>query len=121
MFIRAVIIYIIGLFLLILFFGLMLQWSTTPSNAHDWYTGIKNEIGQACCGGRDCAAISDQYVRVVPGGYEVHLPALHKFAWPEIHAFVSNDRAKPAPTGGEYHLCFWGGEVKCFFFPAPSF
>lgn len=92
-----------------------------PAKAHDWYTGLRNETGAPCCGGSDCADISDEYVRAVPGGYEVHLPTGHRFAWPAIDAFVSDARAKPAREGGTYHLCWWGGEVRCFFFPAPAF
>lgn len=90
---------------------------------HDWYLGLHNEDGQLCCGGVDCGPVRDDEVTPVPGGYEVHVRDFSPLGISKgrIDAFVSNMRAKPAKEGGEYHLCFWGGEVKCFFFPAPSY
>lgn len=87
---------------------------------HSWYTGLQNEQGQICCGGTDCGPLADSEVTPVPGGYQVHTK---DFAPKhiKIDAFVPNARAKPAKEGGEYSLCYWGGEVKCFWFPAPSF
>ncbi len=121
MFARALILYIVAILVLVLFIGLAIQWATMPANAHEWYTAEHNEKGQACCGGRDCAAIPDTAVTPVPGGYNVHIPEGFIPGWPAINTFVSNVRAKPAPTNGDYHLCYWGDEVRCFFFPAPSF
>ncbi len=96
---------------------------TPPAFAHSWYTGLHNEDGQLCCGGSDCAAIGDNEVTPVPGGYQVHVRDFSPLGVSKgpINAFVPNSRAKPAKEGGEYHLCYWGGEVKCFFFPSPSY
>lgn len=88
------------------------------ASAHDWYSGLQNEIGETCCGGSDCAAISDEDVTPVPGGYDVHVP---KFMGYPFRAFVPNSRAKPAKEGGEYHLCVVAGQARCFFFPAPTY
>ena len=89
-----------------------------PVPAHDWYSGLQNEAGEYCCGGNDCAAVPDQDVTPVPGGYQVHVPF---FKSGPVAGFVPNSRAKPAKEGGQYHLCYWGGEIKCFFYPAPSY
>lgn len=93
---------------------------STPAGAHDWYTGLKNEAGQLCCGGLDCGPIPDEDVTPVPGGYQVRVKS---FGWNKVNidAFVPNARAKPAKQGGEYALCYWGGQIRCFFFPAPSY
>lgn len=88
------------------------------AHAHDWYTGLRNEKNQGCCGGLDCGPIAESAVTPVPGGYQVDTD---DFKGIPIHTFIPNARAKPAKEGGDYHLCYWGGEVKCFFFPAPSF
>lgn len=95
--------------------------ATPDARAHSWYSGLKNEVGHGCCGGRDCAPIEEARVQAVPGGYRVQLPAGYRFDWPAIDAFVPNARAQPAKVGSDYHLCYWGNEVKCFFFPAPAF
>lgn len=92
--------------------------AATPSYSHDWYTGLQNEAGQYCCGGSDCAAVPDRYVTPIPGGYRVDIP---DFKGQSVHALVPNARARPAKEGGEYHICVVGHEVRCFFFPAPSY
>jgi len=85
---------------------------------HDWYSGLLNEKGESCCGGSDCAEISDEDVTPVPGGYQVHIPS---FKGQALEAYVPNARAKPAKEGGQYHMCYWDHEIKCFFFPAPTY
>lgn len=100
-----------NLLFLVLFF-------CTPVSAHDWYSGLKNEANQYCCGGNDCAEIGDQYVTPVKGGYEVQVP---DFFGKAVSGFVPNIRAKPAKQGGNYHMCVVGGDIRCFFYPAPSY
>lgn len=92
---------------------------TGEVRAHSWYEGMVNELGQRCCGGLDCGPVPEEDVTPIPGGYQIHV---REFGWNKvkIDAFVPNARAKPAKEGGEYHLCFWANEVKCFFFPAPA-
>jgi hypothetical protein len=93
-----------------------------PAQAHDWYSGIVNEDGLSCCGGSDCAELADQYVDEVPGGYIVDIPAgAWKIYQGPFSAFVPDSRAQAARQGGNYHLCIVGGQVRCFFFPAPSY
>ena len=89
-----------------------------PALSHDWYSGLQNEAGQYCCGGNDCAEIGDQYVKPVKGGYEVKVP---DFFGKPVSGFVPNARAKPAKQGGNYHMCVVGGDIRCFFYPAPAY
>ena len=112
----AVVLWLLALLAVLLFVGLYAM--TWPAQAHDWFTGLHNEKGELCCGGIDCGAIPEEDVTPVPGGYQVHVPNFK--GWPVI-GFVPNYRAKPAKEGGEYHLCYWGGEIRCFFYPAPSY
>lgn len=102
---------------MVLFLFIVLLWSS-GAYAHDWYSGITNEKGESCCGGNDCAAIPDEDVTPVPGGYQVHVP---NFKGGPVQGFVPNSRAKPAKEGGEYHLCYYGQHIACFFYPAPSY
>ncbi len=101
----------------------VLAWPAV-AEAHSWYDGLKNENEQICCGGSDCGPVDDRDVTPVPGGYRVHIQQFDPMAsgsGPAIYTVVPNARAKPAKEGGQYHLCYWGGEVKCFFYPAPSY
>lgn len=85
---------------------------------HDWYSGLQNEKGEYCCGGNDCAEIGDQYVTPMKDGYLVNVP---DFMSQHVQGFVPNARAKPAKQGGNYHMCIVSGEIRCFFYPAPSY
>jgi hypothetical protein len=91
---------------------------------HSWYDGLHNTDGEICCGGSDCGPVDDQDVTPVPGGYNLHITKFDPMAsgtGPAIYTTIPNAFAKPAKEGGQYHLCYWGGKVKCFFFPAPSY
>lgn len=81
-----------------------------PASAHSWYTGLKNEAGEICCSGRDCVELADGDVTEVAGGYAIQ----------SLQATVPYARMRPSPDG-KWHACFWGGEIKCFFGPLPSF
>ncbi len=89
------------------------------AQAHSWYTGLLNEKGEACCHDQDCGALPDGAVQEVPGGYQVDYEGpLGRRGPTVIHAFVPDARAKPArEDDGYYHVCFWGGQVRCFFYP----
>lgn len=80
-----------------------------PALAHSWYEGLQNEKGEACCGGTDCTPDLDlRDVVEVPGGFEIR----------SLGVTVPNARARPSKEDdGYYHICRWGGEVKCFFYP----
>jgi len=88
---------------------LVLLVTTPNAGAHSWYTGLHNEKGEACCGGTDCGADLDvKDVEERPGGFYIR----------SLNTFVTSDRAKPAmEDDGYYHVCFWGGQVRCFFYP----
>jgi len=83
--------------------------ATSDAGAHSWYTGLHNEKGEACCGDRDCGAdLNLTDVEGRPGGFYIK----------SLNAFVTSDRVKPAvEDDGYYHVCFWGGQVRCFFYP----
>ncbi len=99
---------------------LALVVATLPTSlwAHDWYSGLVNEAGQYCCGGNDCAEVADQYVTPMKNGYLVNVP---DFFGKSVEAFVPSARARPAKQGGNYHMCVVAGDVRCFFFPAPTY
>lgn len=75
--------------------------------AHSWYTGQVNEKGENCCNLLDCRQLADGDVTAVPGGYSVKSMG---------GLFVPNSRAQPSQDD-HYHLCYWGGQVRCFFYP----
>lgn len=90
---------------------------TTPALAHDWYSGLKNEKGDSCCGGSDCAPLIDGDVVELKNGYWIT----------SRRVFVPLSRAKPAlEEDGHFHACFWqkspvdpepANMPKCFFYP----
>ena len=84
---------------------------TGEAHGHDWYADLRNEAGERCCGGKDCAPISDEYVQPIPGGYEVYLPAGYRFDWPQIDAFVTDSRARPSPEA--VTIISAGGTANC--------
>lgn len=84
--------------------------AVSPAHAHSWYTGLQNAGGQLCCNDRDCHQLSDTDVTEVAGGYRIE----------SLKATVPYGALQPSPDG-KWHACFWGGEVKCFFGPLPSY
>lgn len=108
MFARAIIIYLAGLLLLILFFGWLLQWSTMPANAHSWYDGD-------CCSDRDCRPIPATEVR--------------EMAWDRVLDLISGQELRGAQVrqsqDGEWHICNVAGNRKarplCVYRPVPAF
>lgn len=86
-----------------------------PSYAHDdaeWVQrgGYKNEIGQLCCGKKDCFKLNDNDVVETPQGFHI----LSK------KEFVPIPQSIPASPEG-YWRCEWGGERKCFFYQPKNF
>lgn len=83
--------------------------------AHDWYTGTKDPVSNlSCCGGYDCAPVTDSDVRPTHGGY-IFLPT---------GEFIENERAQPAHDW-QYHRCIFqsgknAGQTRCFFIPGKS-
>lgn len=94
---------------LVLFIMLVLVLVAVAAHAHSWYSGLHNEKGELCCGGSDCVADHDPAdIEERPDGYFIR----------SLQVFIPNQRAKPAQVDdGYYHLCYWGHEVKCFFYP----
>lgn len=77
----------------------------------DIYRGF-NMVGNpnaGCCGGSDCAPLTDNDVAAVPGGY-----LIKSKGW-----FVPNAEAQPGPDM-HYHLCIFQKERRCFLTPAPG-
>lgn len=90
------------------------------SEAHEWYTDQKNEKGDYCCGGSDCAG-SDYRVRRVAGGYEIDIPVgSHPKVTTLDYApgavitfkFVGNPGISP---DGQVHVCIVGKAARCLF------
>ena len=88
---------------------------TVGASAHDWYTGLKDERGLDCCGGRDCAPVAPEDLRWVDGRPEIRIGGEW---WPVPEsAFL---RA-PSPDG-LVHACKIASEsfVRCVIWPGQS-
>jgi hypothetical protein len=84
-----------------------------PSAGHDWYTGLTNSAGVACCGSAECRPAAARYNHRT-GSWETE---------------VIKDTWLPVPPGalapmpspdGHYHVCEHAGTIRCFFQPGPS-
>jgi hypothetical protein len=83
------------------------------SAGHDWYTGLTNSAGVACCGSAECRPAAARYNQRT-GSWETE---------------VIKDTWLPVPPGalapmpspdGNYHVCEYAGTIRCFFQPGPS-
>jgi hypothetical protein len=81
-----------------------------PSAGHDWYTGLTNSDGAACCGSAECRPAAARYNERT-GSWETE---------------VIKDTWLPVPPGalapipspdGNYHVCEYAGTIRCFFQP----
>jgi hypothetical protein len=81
-----------------------------PSTGHDWYTGLTNSAGVACCGSAECRPAAARYNERT-GSWETE---------------VIKDTWLPVPPGalaltpspdGNYHVCEYAGTIRCFFQP----
>lgn len=85
--------------------------SASKVRAHDsaqWIQdgNYKNEVGELCCGKRDCFELPSDDVKVTAQGYYII----------SIKENVPFSESSPSPTG-TYWRCQWGGMRKCFFAP----
>jgi hypothetical protein len=94
----------------------MFLLAITGAEAHDWYTGTHNEKGWSCCGGQDCAPLTDGDVSAVNGGFFIASKQM----------YVPASRAQPSMSpDGHYHACFLSSGrdsgsqplPQCFFYP----
>jgi hypothetical protein len=81
-----------------------------PSTGHDWYKGLTNSAGVACCGSAECRPAAARYNERT-GFWETE---------------VIEDTWLPVPPGalaptpspdGNYHVCEHAGTIRCFFQP----
>ena len=81
-----------------------------PSTGHDWYTGLTNSAGVACCGSTECRPAAARYNERIGSG----------------ETEVIEDTWLPVPPGalasipspdGNYHVCEYAGTIRCFFQP----
>jgi hypothetical protein len=81
-----------------------------PSAGHDWYTGLTNSAGVACCGSAECRPAAARYNERT-GSWETE---------------VIDNTWLPVPPGalapipspdGNYHVCEYAGTIRCFFQP----
>jgi hypothetical protein len=84
-----------------------------PSTGHDWYKGLTNSAGVACCGSAECRPTAARYNERT-GFWETE---------------VIEDTWLPVPPGalaptpspdGNYHVCEHAGTIRCFFQPGQS-
>lgn len=87
-----------------------LRGGLAHDNPEDWdWIGkgrVKNEKGELCCGrGVDCKEWPASAIKITPQGY----------LFPNGQLIPTN---KVTPSADEFaHMCIWGGEVKCTFYP----
>lgn len=82
----------------------------TPTFAHDWLDGKRGSGGDLCCGQNDCREVHARHVSLPAPGYRVI----------ETGELVPESEALPSPDG-KFWRCFWGGSMRCFFSPIPSY
>jgi hypothetical protein len=104
----------------------VLFFSFTPAFPHDFWTdghAVDPKTKALCCGQDDCHLITPDRVHITSEGFVLNL----KGAWaadkrypalapPDEPVTVEVSRMQPSPDR-EYWLCYWGGDVKCFFGP----
>ena len=74
-----------------------------------WIDRSTNKKGERCCdSGKDCHSIEPERVKPAEGGVVVQLDDRSVFV-PGGQIMVSED--------GKFWVCYWGGQVKCFFAP----
>jgi hypothetical protein len=76
--------------------------------ANSWVDRESNFKGERCCdAGKDCHVVPPD--RVMPRGDGVTLPDYGNITIPGNQIQISQD--------GQYWVCFWANQVKCFFAP----
>ena len=117
---KAVLAFIVLLFLGALWIGLMLVVFPKMAYAHHAKTGW--EYPYACCSGMDCDHITPSAVKLITGGFRVTLKAGEhpmvkepmSFDIPYTQAKVSKDE--------DYHICISAtGRMLCFYAPPFSY
>lgn len=74
-----------------------------------WVDRTKNKKGERCCdAGKDCHSLNPEEVKHVQGGVNIRLG--------EQTLFIPGEEIMPSEDG-RYWVCYWGGQVKCFFAP----
>ena len=115
---------IIGLLVFALFMVAMAKAARAHGPAQWIQDGAyKNQVGELCCGERDCGFFKSGSIERVDGGYKVDADFQVEFGGTatviHVNGFVEDAHATPSPTG-EYWACVWGGQLKCFFVPPPG-
>jgi hypothetical protein len=78
--------------------------------AHDsWINrgGLRNAIGESCCGDGDCFSVAAHPVR---GGYVIE----------DSREYVPEHEVLPSPDGAYWRCKRHDGTRRCFFAPPPS-
>ncbi len=89
-----------------------------PAQAHDWYTGVKQN-GSDCCGGQDCAEIPADRVACRFGLCWITLkPGDHPRA-PSGGTMIFTRTPGFSPDGGT-HVCINKGIPTCLFIGGQS-
>lgn len=73
----------------------------SPALCHDWYDA-------ACCSGKDCAPIRNEFVKPVSTGYAITLG--------EQVFVVPYQVARPS-LDERYHVCVSAGAIRCLYAP----
>jgi hypothetical protein len=81
-----------------------------PGTGHDWYKGLTNNAGVACCGSAECRPAAARY-NMRTGSWETEVI---KDTWLP----VPPGALAPVPSpDGNYHVCEYAGTIRCFFQP----
>jgi hypothetical protein len=75
-----------------------------------WIDSSKNKKGERCCdAGKDCYSLGPERVKPASGGVTVTMDDGQTIFIPGDQIMASED--------GKYWVCYWGGQIKCFFAP----
>ena len=105
---------------------------TTPTMGHEkWKNGeaIDKQTKQFCCSEADCHDLEDWRVHYNPdgtvtldlrGAWQGRGQPVYSPSAPTDLVTIPSEREMPSPDG-YYWVCYWGGEVKCFFGPLKGY
>jgi hypothetical protein len=85
-----------------------------PADAHEWYTGQKNEEGRGCCGGQDCGPINPAAVKMItPTHWQITIAPGDIGTHPKGGEIVLNFHGNPGLSpDGNFHACAMKSDIQ---------
>jgi hypothetical protein len=104
--------------------------------SHEWFNQIRNpETGEGCCGGDDCVELrwdqfrfeGDEVVINTPvgffkakGEYQKNYGSVYRLPMSQALPARGPTQHPDDDNYSGHFACFWGGKLKCFFYPTSS-